>query len=127
MCRVNPLATLGVGMDRITISVPPQADFHPAIRLVIGGIGARSRLSYEQVSELQLAVENLVAQNIAAADAIHVEADVEDGLISLFLGPFEPRGDPSLMRVVERLVDRAAILERNGVEWVELVCEVSRA
>ena len=124
---MNPLATLGVRMDRITISVPPEAGFHPAIRLVVGGIGARSRLSYEQVSELQLAVESLVAQSVAAGDAILIEADVEDGLISLLVGPFERRDDPSLMRVVERLVDRAAIVDRDGVEWVELGCEVSPA
>ena len=94
-CRVNPLATLGVGMDKITISVPPEADFLPAIRLVIGGIGARSRLSYDQVSELQLAVESLVAREHCRRPRNPRRGRCGGRAISLVLGPFEPERRPA--------------------------------
>jgi hypothetical protein len=117
------LATLGVRMDRITLSVPPEPAFHGTLRLVVGGIGARSQLSYEQVSELQLAVESLVRHRRVQGDAIVVEADVDGGAISLLLGPFEPEDDPARLRVVERLVARVAVIERDGSQWLELVSE----
>jgi hypothetical protein len=121
-----PLARLGVRMDRITLTVPPEPAFHGTLRLVVGGIGARSQLSYEQVSELQLAVESLVAHRRVQGDAIIVEADLDSGGISLLLGPFEPEDDPSRLRVVERLVARVAVVERDRGQWLELVSEGPR-
>jgi hypothetical protein len=117
------LATLGVRMDRITLSLPSEPAFHGTLRLVVGGIGARSQLSYEQVSELQLAVESLVAHRRVRGEAIVVEAGVNDGGITLLLGPFEPEDDPSRLRVVERLVARVAVVERDGGDWLELTSE----
>ena len=117
------LATLGVRMDRITLSVPAETAFHGTLRLVVGGIGARSRLSYEQVSELQLAAESLVAHRRVQGEAIFVEAALDEGGISLLLGPFEPEDDPSRLRVVERLVDRVAVVERDEAQWLELSSE----
>jgi hypothetical protein len=122
-----PIATLGLRMDRITLSLPAEPAFHGTLRLVVGGIGARSRLSYEQVSELQLAVENLVAHRHAQGDAIVVEAGIEDGGISLLVGPFERQDDPSGMRVIERLVASVTIVDRDGAEWLELASEAASA
>ncbi len=110
-------------MDRITLSVPSDSAFHGTLRLVVGGIGARSQLSYEQVSELQLAVESLVAHRRVQGDAIVVEAGIDDGGMSLLLGPFEAEDDPSGLRVVERLVARVAVVERDGGQWLELASE----
>jgi hypothetical protein len=107
-------------MDRITLSVPPQEAFHGTLRLVIGGIGARSQLSYEQVSELQLAVESLVAHRTVRGDAIIVEASVSGEQVSLLVGPFEPQDDPGSLRVLERLVDAVEVVTRGDAEWLEL-------
>lgn len=120
------VATLAVLMDRITLSVPPEPAFHSTLRLVVGGIGARSQLSYEQVSDLQLAVESLVAHRRIQGDAIVVEAGVGDDGVSLVVGPFEPEDDPSRLRVVERLVDRVAVVERDGGQWLQLASDGSR-
>jgi hypothetical protein len=114
-------ATLGIRMDRITLSVPAQVEFHGTLRLVLGGIGARSRLSYEQVSELQLAVESLVSHRRVLGDRIDVEASVDGTSVSLRIGPFEPGGDSPGARVLERLVDSVAVVENESGEWLELV------
>src|SRR5262249_57575506 len=107
---IRDRVTLDVRMDRITLSVPPGPEFHGTLRLVVGGIGARSRLGYEQVSELQLAVESVVAHRRPAGRAITVRADVDDHGVSLLVGPFETEDDPAGRRVTEPLVGSLAIL-----------------
>lgn len=114
------VARLGLSMDHIRLSVPSGPAFHGTLRLVVGGIGARSQLSYEQVSELQLAVETLVAHRRVQGERFLVEADVDDEGISLLLGPFEAAADPARFRVLEQLVDRAAVVDRDGGQWLEL-------
>ena len=115
-------ATLGVLMDRISLTVPADPDFHGALRLVVGGVGMRTRLSYEQISELQLAVESLVAHRTPDGDAIVLEADVDGTLLSLLVGPFEPDDDgDATLRVLRRLVGSVAVVERDGSEWLQLV------
>ena len=113
-------ATLGVGMDRITLTVPSDEAFHGTLRLVIGGIGARSQLSYDEVSELQLAVESLVAHRTLRGEAIVVEASVEGGHVSLLVGPFEPEDDRAGLRVLERLVAAVSVVPRDDVQWMRL-------
>lgn len=113
-------ATLGEGMERITLRVPAARAFHGAVRLVVGGIASRSRLSYEQVDEIQLAVEELIAHRELAADVIVVEADVDDASVSILVGPFPSRDGAPGLRVVERLVERVRLVDRDGWSWVEL-------
>jgi hypothetical protein len=107
-------------MDRITLSVPSQIEFHGTLRLVLGGIGARTQLSYEQVSELQLAVETLVAHRVVLGERIDVEASVDGASVIVRIGPFAPSDDFAARRVLERLVDSVAVLEAEGGQWLEL-------
>ena len=109
-----------VRMDRIRLSVPPGPEFHGTLRLVVGGIGARSRLGYEQVSELQLAVESVVAHRRPAGPAVVVQADVDDRSVSLLVGPFESEDDPAGLRVAERLAGSVRVLMLDDGEWLEL-------
>jgi hypothetical protein len=110
-------------MDRITLSVPADADFHGALRLVVGGIAMRSQLSYEQTSELQLAVESLVAHRAVEGDAIVLEADLDGSRLSLLIGPFAPDEDRGGLRVLRRLVGGVEVVRRDGHEWLELTSE----
>ncbi len=115
------LATLGVLMDRVTLSVPAEAAFHGTLRLVVGGLGTRSQLSYEEVNELQLSVESLVAHRAPVGERIQVEASLDGGTVSLAVGPFVPDEDAGGRRVVERLVRSARVVRRpDSGEWVEL-------
>lgn len=112
---------LAVDMDRVTLSVPADPAFHGALRLVVGGIGSRSNLSYEQVNELQLAVEALVAHRSVAGEAVHVEAGIDGSVVTVVVGPFEPDEDTAGRRVVDRLVRRVGVVHRDdGGDWIEL-------
>jgi hypothetical protein len=117
---IRDIVTLDVRMDRITLSVPPGPEFHGTLRLVVGGIGARSQLGYEQVNELQLAVENVVAQRRSSGPAVVVQADVDDRSVTVLVGPFEPEDDPVGLRVAERLVGSARAVTLEDGEWLEL-------
>ena len=94
------LVTLGLHMDRVTLSVPAEPAFRGTVRLVVGGIGSGARLTFEQVNELQLAVESLLAHRRVAGDVVLVEADLAANTLSLALGPFLPEDDPAGSRVV---------------------------
>ncbi len=113
-------ATLGLRMDRVTLSVPADAAFGTTLRLVVGGLGSRTRLSIEQVDELQLAVEAVVAQRAAAGASVRLEADVDGSELVLRLGPFVPDADQPARRVLAQLVQRVGVVTRDGSEWIEL-------
>jgi hypothetical protein len=114
--------TLALRMDRISLTVPADPAFRGTLRLVVGGIGTRLRLPYEQVNELQLAVETLVSNRAVVGSSLVVEADVDDAAACVAVGPFAPDADADRLRVLERLVREARVTRRDGqAEWVELV------
>jgi len=114
--------TLALRMDRISLTVPAEPAFRGTLRLVVGGIGTRLRLPYEQVNELQLAVETLVSNRVTLGPSLVVEADVDGETACLAVGPFAPDADVDRLRVLERLVRQARVTRRDAdAEWVELV------
>jgi hypothetical protein len=113
--------TLVTNVDRVLLSVPADPAYRAALRMLVGGLGSRSQLSYEQVNELQLAVEALLAHRTVAGDSLMIEADLDASTVELTVGPFVPEDDPGGRRVLERLVRRAQmVLTDDGGEWVEL-------
>jgi len=124
---IDDAVTLGVRMDRIRLSVPPGREFHGTLRLVVGGIGARSQLTYEQVNELQLAVESLVAHRNASGDAVVVQAGVDDRGVYLLVGPFEPEDDAGGLRVAEWLVGSVGVVTLEDGQWLALSSTNDRA
>jgi hypothetical protein len=107
-------------MDRVTLSAPAEQDFHALVRLVVGGIGSRSQLSYEQTSELQLAVEALVANRSTTTGTVVLEAGIDGPSVKVLIGPFEGNEDASGRRVLEKLVDAVRLVEADGGQWIEL-------
>jgi hypothetical protein len=122
----SPLATLDVGMDRVTLSTPAENDFHTLVRLVVGGICSRSSLSYEQTSELQLAVETLVSNRTSVDGTVVVEAGIEGSSLTVVVGPFESDEDPAARRAIKKLVGDVRLVRNEGVDWVELAVEAAR-
>jgi hypothetical protein len=113
-------------MDRVTLTAPAEDDFHTLVRLVVGGIGSRSQLSYEQTSELQLAVETLVSNRTTTGGTFMLEAGIEGPRVTLAVGPFETAEDAAARRALERLVDDVRLVRRNGGEWIELTVAAPR-
>jgi len=108
-------------MDRISLKVPADPAFHGTLRLVLGGVGTRLQLPYEQVNELQLAVETLVSNRAVVGDELVLEMELGGGAACLLVGPFAPDGDAERQRVVERLVRTTRVVRReDATDWVEL-------
>jgi hypothetical protein len=108
-------------MDRISLTVPADPAFHGTLRLVVGGVGSRLQLPYEQVNELQLAVETIVSNRVAVGPALVVEMELDGGAASVTVGPFARDDDAERDLVVKRLVRSARVVRRDGgADWVEL-------
>jgi len=116
----SDLARLADDVDRIRVSVPPDVSFRPVLRLVLGGIGGRSRLSYDQVDELQLALNALFARRQVLGPEAVLEAEVDGGSVAALIGPFTADADPVARRVLESLVDEVRLVTKGDAEWVEL-------
>jgi anti-sigma regulatory factor (Ser/Thr protein kinase) len=114
--------------DEITLVLPAQEDFHHIARLVVGGLGARLELTYEQLEDLQVALETLLACRDDEGD-ISVGISVHDDRVRTTIGPFaadaiaeldRDSGELSIRRVLETVSDSVEVEERNGGSWVEL-------
>jgi anti-sigma regulatory factor (Ser/Thr protein kinase) len=114
--------------DEITLVVPAQEDFHQIALLVMGGLGARLDLTYEDLDDLQTALESLLGCREDDKD-ISVAVAVVDGGVRTTVGPFgdgqldELEHDSSglgLRRVLETVADQFEVERRDGSEWVVL-------
>ena len=62
--------------DEITLVIPAQEDFRQIAHLVLGGLGVRADLTYEDLDDLQTALDALLGCRDDAGD-MHVRFDVQ--------------------------------------------------
>jgi|SRR5579862_1855004 len=114
--------------DEITLVLPAEEDFRHIAHLVVAGLGARLDLTFEDLEDLQVAVESLLACRDDDGD-IGVTVGVEGGAVHAAVGPFadgaleelDREGDDfGLRRVLETVCDTFEVEERDGGSWVEL-------
>ena len=116
----------------IKLSIPHEPPYHGVARLVVGGLAARLDVSYEQLEDLQLALASVLEDAGYVREAqVTVELEVEDGLLSMLVGPMDGRrlradlDDDSeerigLGRLLGTLVENVAVEERPEGEWLRL-------
>jgi hypothetical protein len=114
--------------DEIKLVLPAQEDFHPVAHLVVGGLGARLDLTYEQLEDLQVAVEALLGCRDDDGE-ISVVVSVEPDIVRATVGPFqtqalagleEDAAEFGLRRVLDTVTDSVQMEERDGGAWVAL-------
>jgi anti-sigma regulatory factor (Ser/Thr protein kinase) len=122
--------------SEIRVSIPHRPPFHGVALLVVGGLAARLDLSYEQLADLQLALESILDNGDYALDQeVAVELDVDNGSLTMLVGPLDGealRSDLedddgerlSLGRLLGTLVQRVSVEERDGGAWLRLVKDV---
>jgi len=110
--------------ERIELEAPLSGDFQAVIRLIIGGIAERVDFAFEEIDDLQLAVERLLAE-VGQAGSVALSFEVGEGRIRTRVGPLPERalaalrdGDQrpgvlTLRRILQTVVDSF------GVEEVE--------
>jgi hypothetical protein len=113
--------------DEIRLVLPAEEHFHPIAHLVVGGLAARLDLTYEQLEDLQVAIESVLGCRDDGHD-VSVVVEVEPEVLRAAVGPF-PRaafedledGDSDrlgLRRVLDTVTDGVEVVDRDGGAWV---------
>ena len=113
---------------KITLETPVDRAFHPVVRLVLGGVADRLNLGFEELDDLQLAVERLLAE-AGAQDSVTISVEVLERGIRTRVGPLKERtiadalqgpesapGELTLRRILETVVDAFGVEEASGGE-----------
>lgn len=120
--------------EEIRLVIPAEEDFRPIAHLVTGGLAVRLDLTYDDLDDLQVGLEALLALR-DDADELVVSLAADDGVLHASLGPFPPEkvhaadseGGLDLRRVLETVCDTHEVEERDGGAWVELTKRVVSA
>ena len=103
--------------ERIELVAPLSGDFQAVVRLIIGGIAERVDFAFEEIDDLQLAVERLLAE--AGEDgSVSLTFEIVEGGIRARVGPLNtnaiadaladgvaPPGVLTLRRILQTVVD----------------------
>jgi hypothetical protein len=111
--------------DRIELTTPVGRAWDPVIRLVLGGIGDRLDLGFDELDDLQLAVERLLAE-ARLEDRVTLTFEILERSVRVRIGPIltgavaealqgppARPGELTLGRILQTVVDS------YGVEKVE--------
>ena len=102
--------------DEITLTLPREPEFHRVAHLVLGGLAVRLNLTIENLEDLELALDAILARTDPNAGDITVKMTPRDGELETIVGPLtadvldeiEHEGDDGelgLRRVLESTVD----------------------
>jgi anti-sigma regulatory factor (Ser/Thr protein kinase) len=114
--------------DVVTLQIPQSRDFRAVAHLVLGGLATRLELTYDVLDDMQTALDELLERRELEGD-VTVALRVEEDSLAATVGPLGGRvaeelrssGDAlGLRRVLDTVVDRAEVTERDGGHWVEL-------
>jgi hypothetical protein len=120
--------------DRIVLTIPREEGYDHVAQLILGGVAARHNMTYESLDDLAIALDSLL-ERARDDDQVTVALEFEDGAIRTAVGPFPAtvRGelereigyDVGLRRVLETVVDRVQVGDREDGQWVELTKRVA--
>jgi hypothetical protein len=121
--------------DQIALTLPRGDAFHRVAHLVLGGLAARLDLSYENLEDLELALDALLERR-SDGQAVTLLVRVLDGGLQTSIGPLRAvreeleggGGDLlDLRRILATVCDTVEIVDREGGQWVELTKRVENA
>ena len=120
--------------ERIDLDAPLSGDFQAVVRLIIGGIAERVDFAFEEIDDLQLAVERLLAE-AGQVSSVHLSFEVGERGIRAHVGPLSESavadalhdgdvqpGHLTLRRILQTVVDSFGVEEAaDGSILVRLV------
>ena len=114
--------------DEICLTLPADDAFHGVAHLVLGGLAVRLNLTFENLEDLELALDALLERPNDGRE-VTVRVLVEDGELRTIVGPFtavraeldEGGADSlNLSRILGAVCDTVEIEDRAGSQWVVL-------
>ena len=120
-------------LERIDLEAPLAGDFQAVVRLIIGGIAERVDFAFEEIDDLQLAVERLLAE-AGQVGSVQLSFEVGETSIRARVGPLSeaavaealrdgdaPPGRLTLARILQTVVDSFGVEDiGNGAIVVRL-------
>jgi anti-sigma regulatory factor (Ser/Thr protein kinase) len=115
--------------DSIELTLPVGREWHAVARLVLGGVADRLNLPFEDMDDLQLAVERLLVE-AASQETVRVRIDVVEHGVRVGVGPLAESalaealqspdavpGELTLRRILQTVVDSFGVeeLEEGGI------------
>ena len=109
--------------ERIELEAPLSGDFQAVVRLIIGGIAERVDFAFEEIDDLQLAVERLLAE-AGQVGSVRLSFEVGEAGIRTRVGPLSETavadalrdgdvqpGQLTLRRILQTVVDSFGVEE----------------
>lgn len=115
--------------DSIELTLPAGREWHAVARLVLGGVADRLNMSFEDLDDLQLAVERLLVE-APSQETVRLRIDVAEQGVNVGVGPLlertlaealqgpdAPPGELTLRRILQTVVDSFGVeeLEEGGI------------
>jgi hypothetical protein len=124
--------------DRIELTAPVGQAWEAVIRMVLGGIADRLDLGFDQLDDLQLAVERLLAEG-DPQNPVKLSFEVSPGGVRLRIGPLRdaalaealqgpepPPGVLTLPRILSTVVDSYGVEEVSDGKLVVRLEKLTR-
>ena len=118
--------------DEISLTLPADEAFHRVAHLVLGGFALRQDLTFENLEDLELALDALL-ERTQGEEPVNVRVRIVDGELRTTVGPFaalraeldrDGADALNLSRILAAVCDRVEIADRDGSEWVQLTKRV---
>jgi hypothetical protein len=114
--------------DEICLTLPGDDAFHSVAYLVLGGLAARLNLTFEDLEDLELALDALLERASDGRD-VTLRVLVDEGELRTIVGPFSSvredleegaAGSLNLGRILGAVCDSVEIEDRDDSQWVVL-------
>ncbi len=108
--------------EQVRIEAPLDSAFQPVVRLIVGGIAERADLGFDEMDDLQLGIERLLAE-AGGAGRVRLSFELGASGIRTRIGPLRERGlaealqredapgELTLRRVLDTVVDSYGVEE----------------
>jgi hypothetical protein len=73
--------------DTVTLRVPREGAYLPLLHMVLGGIAIRRDLSFDDLDDVQLAVDNVMAEDDGVQEDLTMTVVVGDDALTIRLAP----------------------------------------
>jgi hypothetical protein len=120
-----------MNVGEVTLTLPRERAYHRVAELVLGGLAARHDVTLEALEDLEIAVSGVLDRlEHEESGLATVRLSVVDDEVRAVVGPLgkqlhdeltrEARAALDLRRLLDTVVDRYELVQRDDGEWVEL-------
>lgn len=120
--------------EALVLTLPNEERFFSLIRLVVGGLASQLDLPYDQMDDLQVAVETVLARAADPGAAVTLRVEPREGGITVSVRPVDEkalrdvRPDPgaglALEQILSTLVNSVEVVTLDGEQWLRLAQSV---